>query len=218
MRKPGVKLRKSLEKALKRFEAGLGDAMPYLDGRGITEATAKRFRLGVVSFLEEGSFEEWRGRLAIPYLDRLGVYGYKFRCLEHEDCKQYSCKKYLNPSGQGTSIYGVLELDDDEADTLHVTEGEMDRISLSQFTDQPVIGFPGSEAWQDHWVCHFSGFERVLCWKHGDRAGDKWASRLRSVCRVVEIVELPPGEDVNSLILSWGPEKVLALANGEEDE
>lgn len=208
-----------MEKALQTMEAKLApDGLTYLATRGIHADTALRHRLGVVSSDSPDLYHKYMGRLAIPYLDRMGVYGFKFRCLAHGDCKTVDCMKYLNPADQEVGVYNVLALDDDESDTLYVTEGEMDAVCLSQFATAPVIGTPGSGVWKDHWVCHFSGFERVVCWKHGDRAGDKWAKRLRDVCRNAEIVELPQGEDVNSLLLSWGPEKVLYLAEGGDDE
>lgn len=218
MRKPSIRQRKSMEKALKRFEAGLDPAgLGYLAGRGISAATAARFRLGVACSDLTG-YEKYVGRLAIPYVDRLGVYGFKFRCIAHGDCKKFECEKYLNPLGQEVGVFGVLELDDDYSNTLHVTEGEMDRIALKQHTDEPVIGLPGAMAFKPHWVNHFSGFERILAWQHGDTAGEKWAKKLRDVHRNVEVISLPPKEDVNSLIQSWGAEKVLQLASGDEED
>jgi DNA primase (bacterial type) len=207
-----------MEKALQRFEGNRLTALQYLEGRGISLEAARRHRLGVVFLSEQGAYEQYAGRLAIPYLDRLGVYGFKFRCLAHDDCKKNSCSKYLNPLDQEVGVYGVLALDDDTSETLHVTEGEMDAIALSQHTPEPVIGIPGADAWKAHWACHFSGFERVVAWCHGDPAGTKWGRRLRESCRNVETIGLPASEDVNSLILKWGADAVLKLANGGDDD
>lgn len=207
-----------MEKALRMFEGNLGIALPYLEGRGITERTAVRHRLGVVCSDAPDAYLKYDTRLVIPYMDKKGVCAFKFRCLAHAEKCPKECDRYLNPGGQDVTIYGATDLDDDVSETLHVTEGEFDRIALSQCTDEPVIGLPGADAWKDHWVCHFSGFSRVVFWRHGDAAGEKWARRMRDKCRVAEIVDLPPKEDVNSIMLLWGPEKLMALANGEDDE
>lgn len=220
MRKPSARQRKIMEKASLMFQGNLTGqsalGTDYLTTRGISLPTADRFRLGVVSSDCPETFKRYIGRLSIPYIDKAGVYGFKFRCLAHANCKEHDCEKYLNPSGQEVGVFNILATDDDRSDTLHVCEGEMDAIILSQHVDAPVIGLPGAKAWKDWWHCHLMGFEYVLHWQHGDRAGRELGKKLREICRNCEIVELPANEDVGSLMSMWGPEKVLKLIEEEE--
>jgi len=64
--------RELLAKATENYERNLGEALPYLVTRGITEATARMFRLGFVANPETGH-EIYQGKLAIPYITPSGV-------------------------------------------------------------------------------------------------------------------------------------------------
>src|SRR5690606_17962026 len=119
-------------------------AKVFLENRGVTMETAEKFRLGVVDSPEPGH-EPYVGRLVVPYLDMLGVYALKFRCLAGHDCKAEDCSKFPNLPGQALSIYNVTAVDS-TSDTLHIAEGEPDTWILTQvFPDGPVIGWPGAQ-------------------------------------------------------------------------
>lgn len=178
---------------------------------------AEKFRLGVVSPDSPAQWRKYVGRLVIPYLDKMGVYAFNFRCLAHDDCKKFDCKKYLNPSGQEKSLFHVTAVDDEVSEVMHICEGEMDAMALAPHVGYLTVGIPGADTWLEHWHTHFMGFSRVFVWQHGDTAGEKLSKRIREVVKVAEIIELPSGEDVNSLMLSWGAEKVLALVDVEEE-
>lgn len=220
MRKPSVRQRKSMAKASLTFQENLtvpsNPGTAYLTMRGITEQTAERFQLGLVGLDCPETWQRYTGRISIPYIDKMGVYGFKFRCIVHTACKEHHCEKYLNPAGQEIGVFNILATDNDTSDTLHVCEGEMDTIILAQHTTEPVIGVPGANAWKDWWHCHLTGFGRVMHWQHGDKAGRELGKKIRENCRTGEVIELPANEDVGSLMLMWGPEKVLKLAEEEE--
>lgn len=210
MWKPNKRQRTSMARAQQRFADAMSpQCLSYLAERGISPETAQRFGLGVVPDGVKG-YEQYYGRMAIPYVDRTGVYGYKFRCMAHSDCKSEDCAKYLNPPGQELGLYNVLALDSD-SDTLHICEGEIDTVVLSQIVPDPVIGLPGAKLWRDHYPFHLAGFERVCVWPDGDKAGlemgEKWAEK----CRQVEVMRLPTGCDVNSIFLREGPQYFTAL-------
>src|SRR5690349_19292310 len=78
--------RRSLEIATLRYAENLDLAMPYLEKRGITRATAKSVMLGVVTDPVLGHAPA-RGRLAIPYITDAGPVTMNFRCMEDHDCK-----------------------------------------------------------------------------------------------------------------------------------
>lgn len=218
MQKPSKRQRKNLERATKNYSetlpvVGIG----YLKERGIEEETARAARLGVVVSPETGH-EHAINRLAIPYLDKLGVYAIKFRCMVHEDCKPHGCSKYMGISGQETSLYGVLDTDSTE-DTIHITEGELDRLILCQvFPGAPVVALPGATSWKPHHSFHFSGFDRCLVWADGDKAGQDLANRIRKDVRAAETIALPQGKDVTDVYLELGADVLRQMAGVDEGE
>ena len=166
----------------------------------------------------EPGHEHAINRLVIPYIDKRGVYALKFRCLEHEDCKPHGCSKYLSLPGQETSIYGVLDTDSTQ-DTIHITEGELDRLIISQvFVGEPVVALPGATSWKPHHVFHFGGFDRVLVWADGDKAGQDLGNRIRKDVRTAETIALPQGKDVTDVFLESGADVLRTMAGMDEEE
>lgn len=144
------------------------------------------------------------GRLTIPYIDRMGVYGMKFRCLQLHDCKAVDCPKYLTLPGQELGLYNVLSLDR-AGSAVHICEGEIDAIILSQvFPDDPVLGIPGAALWRNHFPFHLAAFERVVIWPDGDAAGKAMADVFRKHIRELETMPIPKGMDVNTVFLEHG--------------
>ena len=90
--------RELLAKATENYERNLGEALPYLLSRGITEETARMFRLGFVKNPETGH-ELYQGKLSIPYLTPAGVIDIRFRSLSND-----SGPKYLSRPGASTHI------------------------------------------------------------------------------------------------------------------
>lgn len=216
MRMPSASARRLLEKATANYQTDLILADSYLNGRGIGLATANEWRLGVVSSPEPGH-ETYTGRLCIPYQNKLGVIGLKFRCIAGHDCKAAGCTKYLCPDGQERYLFNVADVDK-AAPVLHITEGELDAIVLAEAFGEPVVGWPGTGVWQPHWPYHCQGFERVIGWPDGDKAGKDWAAKLRKEIPAFEAVNMPSGKDVNDLYLEAGTEALKALAGVEEPE
>lgn len=215
MRMPSGRQLKSLERATEKYQTEVETARTYLEGRGFTAATILAARLGVVTSPEPGH-EHAQGRLSIPYVNKLGVIGLKFRCIVGHDCKAESCPKYIIPVGQDEYLYGVLDADAD-ADTLHITEGELDRWILKQVLGEPVIGLPGASVWAAHHPWHLKGWPRVVSWADGDKAGQDMNRRIRKDVQHLECVPMPSGHDVNSLFLEQGAEAIRRLAGLEEE-
>lgn len=206
-----------MERATAAYEANTSSAIGYLTGRGITDIhVIAAARLGVVDSPELGH-EHLIGRLVIPYIDMMGVYGMKFRCMMHDDCKAEGCTKYLALAGQEIGIYGICDTDSTR-DTIHVTEGELDRLVLMQvFPDDPVVGIPGAQLWKPHHPYHLAGFERVLLWADGDKAGQDLANRIRHDVRAAEVVNIPRGKDVTELYLEVGADVMREMAGMDEE-
>ena len=75
--------RELLARATENYEQNMAEIMPYLTSRGITEQTARMFRLGFVKEPEIGH-EPYVGKLAIPYLTPSGPIDIRFRSLNSD--------------------------------------------------------------------------------------------------------------------------------------
>ena len=93
---------KLLQEAAHRYaEAISEEALAYLAGRGISEETAARYRLGTITDPIEGH-QGYEGWISIPYFTALDLcVGFKFRRLD--DGKP----KYGAPVGQKSHLFNV---------------------------------------------------------------------------------------------------------------
>jgi len=216
MRMPSSVQRKSLETALSSYQNSITLGLSYLIGRGLDLDMALKWGLGVVESPEPGH-EHLVGRLVIPYYNKSGVIGLKFRCMVEHDCRdENSHQKYMVPAGQEDYLYNVVACDT-SGDVIHVTEGESDCWILSSIVPEPVVAVPGAGKWRPHWGSHFKGFDRVILWPDGDKAGRDMGNRWRKEIQSVEVVTMPSGFDVCSLFQAEGPEVFLKLT-GASDE
>jgi DNA primase len=105
-------------------------------------------------------------------------------------------------TGAETKMYNVLDIDR-AGDFIGVCEGELDTITMSSCIGIPCIGVPGANSWKKHYTRLLADFERVFIFADGDQPGTEFA---RSLARElpVTIVQLPEGEDVNSMYVSNG--------------
>lgn len=217
MRMPNASARKLLARAATNYQGDIDRAKVYLANRGFSREMAEAARLGVVASPEPGH-EHAIGRLAIPYENKLGVIAFKFRCMRDHECKAENCPKYVAPLGQESYLYGVLDTESD-AETIHLTEGELDRAVLKHILDgEPVVGVPGVQNWKPHFPFHLKGFDRVLVWADGDKAGQDFAAKVRKEVAAAEIVPMPTGYDVNRIYSELGAEAIRKLAGADDDE
>ncbi len=203
--------RKSLATATMRYAGDVREALPYLEKRGITEATARSATLGFVRNPILGH-EPARGRLAIPYITDAGPIAINFRCIQDHDCKVIDHhSKYWKPPGARTAIYGVQDYFTGGM-TIHLAEGELDRLILRYQLQLPAFGLPGSDAWKPSWKLILKDFNHVVHWSDGDPAGDKMAGKLaRELGQTYKQVRLPDGHDVTSLFQLKGIDHMRSL-------
>lgn len=179
--------RKALAETVERAERQVAPAVPYIMSRGITKETAQRFRLG---YEEQG---EYAGRLAIPYLAADGsVVDVRFRAIDAD-----TSPKYMSRHGSKAHLFNVSALLSD-GDTIHVTEGEIDCMTLTQL-GVPAVGIPGATQWQKHWSRLFTDYDRVIVLCDGDQAGTDFGRKMMEKIHAATVVHLPDGQDVNSL-------------------
>ncbi len=188
--------RELLARATENYERNLGEALPYLATRGITEATARMFRLGFVANPETGH-ELYQGKLAIPYLTPSGVIDIRFRSLNND-----SGPKYLSRPGATTHIYNISALTQDSS-MLVVCEGEIDTIIATQvgFT---AVGLPGANNWKPYYSRVLDGWDKIMLFCDGDNAGREMAKTISRELDNVFPVFMPDNQDVNDVFLTEG--------------
>jgi DNA primase len=200
--------RRFFEQAVSQYQADLaGDpaAQQYLTGRGLDQQASQLFRLGVVQRPLAGH-EQYRGRLAIPYLTPAGVVNLRFRCAEARECEGHP--KYLSAEGAGTNLFNVLDLKKDSP-FICVAEGEIDTMSLS-LAGLPAVGVPGVDTWQKHFSRCLEDFEVIYAFGDGDKAGGKFSNFLARETRARPI-RMPNGKDCNDIFREQGAEGLRAL-------
>lgn len=188
------------------------DVLAVLAKRGLTAETVATFRLGVVSDPHPGH-AQFRGMLAIPYLDKdnnpLTV---RFRCLQEHDHRQFGHGKYMSISEDPSRPFNIRAIHQAVAahsEEMHVTEGEIDAMILSQLGFF-AIAVPGANLWQNAYRRMLAGFNRVWTWGDPDEAGAEFTNRLTRAMRQAKPVRLRDG-DVNDTFLKHGADHLIAL-------
>jgi DNA primase len=180
-----------------KYADNIAVAEGYLRSRGITLAVAQRAHLGVVVEPDVGH-EIYKGRLSIPYVTKTGVVDLRFRSLDPA-----VVPKYLGMPGQELKLYNVLDVEK-AGDYIGICEGELDTITMSHLIGIHCVGVPGANSWKRHYTRLLADFERVFVFADGDQAGREFANSLSRELPVTTI-QLPEGEDVNSIYVKEGP-------------
>ena len=197
--------RKILTAKAMEYAEAVDDVLTYLLSRGISKEAAQLFMLGCAT---DG---DYRGRLTIPYVTPGGVVHIKYRCANpahHEGLKHVhdSCPKYLYEAGNKHHLFNAQVLIH-AADTVVLTEGELDAVCVQAYTGLPAVGYPGVDSWHDkpHFALCFEGVGEVIVVADGDDPGRKSAERVaKSLGFSARVVELPTGFDSNSYIATQG--------------
>jgi DNA primase len=211
---PSIAQSKSLLEAAESYANAISDrTLGYLAGRGISETIAARYRLGTITNPINGH-DTYEGWLSIPYITALGLcVGFKFRRLD--DGKP----KYGSPLGQKSHLYNVADLTLDVA-TMVICEGELDAVVLSGVCNIPAVAVPGVAAWKPHYSKLFTGYDTIYIVgdndvkEDGTNPGAEFARRVASEVLNGQIVQLPPGMDINELYLAEGIESIHSLVGG----
>ena len=200
-----------LLEVVSRYSNSLDEAtVGYLEGRGISEDTARAFSLGTVVDPHPGH-EMFEGWLSIPYVSALGIYQcVKFRRLD--DGKP----KYGQPIGQKLHIYNVADCLADKQ-YIAICEGELDAVVMSAEVGIPAVGIPGVAAWKPYYSKLFLGFDTVFVIgdnddkEDGTNPGAEFSRRVAGEVLNSQIVQLPSGMDINEFYLANGPQSVREL-------
>jgi DNA primase len=143
--------------------------------------------------------EPYKGRLAIPYITPSGVVDIRFRAIGNDD------PKYMGLVGAKTTMFNTQACF--VADKyICVTEGEFDCIMMSSKTIHPTVGIPGANNWKPHYAKILDDFDIVIVLADGDAAGLEFGKKISRELGNVNIVSMPEGEDVNSMMIKQGSE------------
>jgi len=190
--------RQFLLKATQQYASHIQIAEEYLEGRSLSVEEAQQFHLGVVVDPLPGH-EQYKGRLAIPYITPSGVVDIRFRGYHGED------PKYMGLVGAKTTMFNTPALF-----VAHkyvcVTEGEFDCIIMSVKTEHPTVGIPGANNWKSHYTKILDDFDIVMVLADGDTAGQEFGKKISRELPNVNIISMPEGEDVNSVVTRLGSE------------
>ena len=192
--------RQFLLQATQRYAGTIELATEYLSSRHLSVEEASIFHLGVVADPLPGH-EPYKGRLAIPYITPSGVVDIRFRAMHNED------PKYMGLVGAKTTMFNTKACF--VADKyICVTEGEFDCIMMGVKTQHPTIGIPGANNWKPHYAKILDDFEIVIVLADGDAAGLEFGKKISRELGNVNIISMPEGEDVNSMMVKRGSECV----------
>jgi DNA primase len=141
--------------------------------------------------------DAYKGRLAIPYITPSGVVDIRFRGINNED------PKYMGLVGAKTTMFNTQACF--VADKyICITEGEFDCIMMSVKTIHPTVGIPGANNWKPHYAKILDDFDTVIVLADGDAAGLEFGKKISRELGNVNIVSMPEGEDVNSMMIKMG--------------
>lgn len=205
----------SLKVAARKYAQALPDspALEHLENRGLTREAVHRFGIGYVSEPEIGH-EMYRGRLSIPYRrDTLSggvvILGIKFRSLQAHSGPGKGPAKYLGTPGFKPHLFNTIDAIQNE-DEICICEGELDAVSAS-VNGIPAVAAPGATTWQPAWDPIFLGYETVFVLADGDSAGLEFGGIVAERLPNAKVVPMLPGEDVNSMIVKYGADKVKGM-------
>ena len=215
-----ISQREALEEAVSSYERSItASAARLLIDRGIDQATAIKFRLGVVGDPHPGH-ERHRGKLVIPYLDRAShPLTVRFRCLHSmpghpapHDCRELQHGKYMSLADDPPRTFNIRAIHEAGAE-IHIAEGEFDAMLLNRF-GLPAIAIPGVQAWSGRHRRMLAGFNRQRVWGDPDDAGADFNRKVTQQLRNAKAVRLRLG-DVTDTWMAGGAEALLSLIDDE---
>lgn len=204
--------RQFLLQATQRYAGRIEAAEQYLSSRQLSVDEAKVFHLGVVEDPLPGH-EPYLGRLSIPYITPSGVVDIRFR-----DLTGTHDAKYMGLVGAETTMFNTQACFAAD-DYICVTEGEFDCIMMTVKTQHPTVGIPGANNWKKHYAKILDDFDTVIVLADGDAPGLEFGKKISRELGNVNIISMPDGEDVNSMIVKKGSEWIderirECIANG----
>lgn len=159
------------------------DTLAFLQKRrGYTLDTIKKYKIG------------WDGsRYTFPIYDEHGILRNirRYHAKKANKMISYGTKKYTYGEGR---IYGLDEMLKRKNETIHLHEGEPDKLLASQHKFLAVSGTVGAQTWKPEWTEYFRGRDVVLFYDmdpQGREGAEKACRSLTGVAKTVKNAELP---------------------------
>ena len=190
--------RQFLLRATQQYASQIELARDYLATRKLSVEEARMFHLGVVADPAPGH-EQFKNRLAIPYITPSGVVDIRFRAMLDEE------PKYMGMPGAKTTMFNTQAVFS-ASKYICVTEGEFDCIVMSVKTNHPTVGIPGANNWKPHYSKILDDFDMVIILTDGDSAGAEFGKKITRELPNANVINMPEGEDVNSVFIKLGKE------------
>ena len=190
--------RQFILQAATEYASQIRMAESYLASRGLSVEEAQQFHLGVVTSPLPGH-ESYVNRLSIPYVTPSGVTDIRFRSLDGSE------PKYMGVPGAKTTMYNAQAVLTAQ-DYICVTEGEIDCITTIVKTGHPAVGIPGTQNWKPFYSKILDDFETVVILADGDNPGLEFGKKISRELGNVNIIQMPEGHDVNSIVMKEGGE------------
>lgn len=199
----------ALEEAVSSYQAAVtATAARYLESRGIGQAEASTFRLGVVGSPQPGH-SRYAGMLCIPYLDKDGnPLTVRFRCLEQHEHRDHYHGKYNSLPDDPSRMFNVRAIFRAQ-DSIHVTEGELDAVILNKIGFH-AVAIPGANNFKWRHRKMLAGFSRVWVWGDPDEAGAEFTNKITKSMRQARGVPLRDG-DVTDTYMKHGAKHLFDL-------
>jgi DNA primase len=113
--------------------------------------------------------------------------------------------KYMGMPGAKTSMFNAQAVLT-AGEYICVTEGEIDCITVAAKTNHPSVGIPGANNWKPYYSKILDDFDTVIILADGDAPGLEFGKKVSRELGNVNIVQMPEGHDVNSIVLQQGAE------------
>ena len=143
--------------------------------------------------------ESYKGRLAIPYITPSGVVDIRFRSMNNNPDEP----KYMGIPGAKTTMFNAQAVLT-ASNYICVTEGELDTVIVSTKTEHPSVGIPGANNWKSYYTKILDDFDTVIVLADGDSPGLEFGKKLSRELPNVNLVQMPEGHDVNSIVIQEG--------------
>ena len=186
------------------------NALTALKARGITEETAREFKLGV-----KDEVNAKRPMWVIPYFSN-SVNGPHISLIKYRNVPPDEPKKMMSrEAGMASPLFHADRLDY-EKEGIVLCEGEIDAMSIWQCGHWNVVSGAvgaGGKGMKSEWFELLSQFKRVILVYDPDEAGQKTARDFQRKLGedVVVNVELPNGMDANDVLQTHGDEFLFAI-------
>ena len=180
------------------------EAIQYLEGRGISEATAKRYRITVRA--------DHKNILVFPFLDENSIMQFvKYRKMDFDPKKDRNkewCEENTKPI-----LFGMAQCR--SRGTLVITEGQMDSLSLAECGIENAVSVPNGArgfTWIRHCTEFLSRFQEIIVFGDNEHGRitlvDELQVRLNQKIKVVQAADYLGEKDANDILRKYGKEAV----------